>query len=99
MHVVWTAEAEAQLTRIDEYIGRHDSAAARRMVDLILARAQALEHHPGRGRKLREIPNSGLRELIIGNYRLIYRIRRDRVEVLTVFEGHRRLREDELGSP
>ena len=52
--------------------------------------------HPERGRRLPELPESGLRELIVDNYRLVYRRTSKAVEVLTVFEGHRLLRPDEL---
>jgi toxin ParE1/3/4 len=37
-----------------------------------------------------------IRELIVKKYRIIYRLRRDQIEILTVFEGHRRLRIDEI---
>ena len=43
-----------------------------------------------------ELPESGLRELIVDNYRIVYRRTPRAVEVLTVFEGHRLLRLDEL---
>ena len=42
------------------------------------------------------MPGAGLRELLVGNYRIIYRITSNTIEVLTVFEGHRLLRDDEL---
>jgi hypothetical protein len=45
---------------------------------------------------LADLPHSGLRELIVDNYRLVYRRTPKAVEVLTVFEGHRLLRPDEL---
>jgi plasmid stabilization system protein ParE len=44
------------------------------------------------------LPDSGLRELVIGNYRIVYRRTPSAVVVLTVFEGHRLLRPDELVS-
>ncbi|MBX3270785.1 MAG: hypothetical protein KF729_11010 [Sandaracinaceae bacterium] len=43
-----------------------------------------------------ELPGSGLREVIHRGYRLIYRLTSRHVEILTVFEGRRRLRADEL---
>ena len=46
--------------------------------------------------RLLEIPESGLRELIVDNYRIVYRRSKEAVEVVTVFEGHRLLRPDEL---
>jgi len=48
--------------------------------------------------RLPELPESGLRELLVGNYRIVYRRTPKTVEVLTVFDGHRLLREDELSS-
>ena len=55
-----------------------------------------MKEHPRRGRRLPELPESGLRELIVDNYRIVYRRTPKAVEVLTVFEGHRLLRLDEL---
>ena len=52
--------------------------------------------YPNRGRKLPEIPGSGLRELVVDSYRIVYRRMLNTIEVLTVFEGHRLLRRDEL---
>jgi len=55
-----------------------------------------LAEYPEQGRRLPEIPESALRELIVDNYRIVYRRTPKAVEVLTVFEGHRLLRPDEL---
>jgi plasmid stabilization system protein ParE len=35
----------------------------------------------------RERPD--LREVFVGSYRIVYRVRAERIDVLTVFEGHR----------
>ena len=43
-----------------------------------------------------ELPESGLREFIVGNYRLVYRQMPGAIEVLTVFEGHRLLHSNEM---
>lgn len=42
------------------------------------------------------MPRCGLRELVEGNYRIVCRLREGEVEILTVFEGHRRLPVDDL---
>jgi plasmid stabilization system protein ParE len=57
-----------------------------------------LADHPEQGRRLPELPESGLRELIVGNYRIAYRRTSNAVEVLTVFEGHRLRRLKELAN-
>lgn len=44
---------------------------------------------PESGRIVPEFGRDDFREFIIRSYRLVYRIFSDRIEVLTVFEGHR----------
>jgi len=39
-----------------------------------------------------ETSNLCIRELIVKKYRIVYRLRRDQIEILTVFEGHRQLK-------
>ena len=41
------------------------------------------------GRLVPELPETGLRELIFGNCRIVYRIHGETVQVPTVFESHR----------
>jgi addiction module RelE/StbE family toxin len=96
MKVIWTEQAWERLLEIERFIARDDPRAAARLIDKLIDRGDALAGHPERGRRLPELPESGLRELIVGNYRIVYRRTPKAVEVLTVFEGHRLLRQDEL---
>jgi addiction module RelE/StbE family toxin len=96
MRVVWTEQAWTRLVEIEAFIAKDSPAAASKFVDKLIERGEALARHPDRGRRLREMPGAGLRELLVGNYRIIYRITSNTIEVLTVFEGHRLLRDDEL---
>ncbi len=96
MKVVWTERAWERLTEIEAFVARGHPEAAVRLIDKLIARGDSLGRYPDRGRKLPEIPRSGLRELVVDSYRIVYRRRLNRIEVLTVFEGHRLLREDEL---
>jgi plasmid stabilization system protein ParE len=36
-----------------------------------------------------DVPGRELRELIEGNYRIVYRLNESTVEILTVFEAHK----------
>ena len=96
MKVIWTEQAWERLLEIERFIARDEPRAAARLVDMLIDRGDALTDHPELGRRLPELPESGLRELIVDNYRLVYRRTPKAVEVLTVFEGHRLLRLDEL---
>ena len=96
MKVTWTEQAWARLLEIERFVARDDPRAAARLVDKLIDQGDALAEHPERGRRLPELPESGSRELIVGNDRIVYRRAPKAVEVLTVFEGHRLLRPDEL---
>ena len=96
MRVIWTEQAWERLLEIEQFVARDDPRAAARLVDKLIDRGDALAEYPEQGRRLPEIPESGLRELIVDNYRIVYRRTPKAVEVLTVFEGHRLLRPDEL---
>jgi addiction module RelE/StbE family toxin len=95
MKVVWTEQARRRLSEIDAFIASDRPAAAARLIDKLVDRGDALASHPGCGRKLREIPGSGLRDLVVDPYRIVYRKTANSVEVLTVFEGHRLPRREE----
>ena len=96
MKVTWTEQAWERLLEIERFVACDDPRAAARLVDKLIDRGDALAEFPERGRRLPEIPESGLRELIVDNYRIVYRRSKKAVEVVTVFEGHRLLRPDEL---
>jgi toxin ParE1/3/4 len=87
MTVTWTEQAWGRLLEIERFVARDDPRAAARLVDKLIDRGEGLAKHPERGRRLPELPESGLRELIVGNYRLVYRRTPGGIEVLTVFEG------------
>ena len=57
-----------------------------------------LRDFPESGRVVPEIAKPEIREIVRGNYRLIYRCREDRVEILTAFHGARLLNEEDLSS-
>ena len=48
------------------------------------------------GRKVPEFDQDDVREVLLRNYRIVYRIHATEIRVLTVFEGHRLLPQDVL---
>ncbi len=93
MRLVWTERAVQDLEAIEFYIAHNNPTAAIAMTDELIARAEALPEHPRKGRVVPEVANPDIRELLVGNYRLVYRIHGKTIEVLQVFEGHRLLRD------
>jgi toxin ParE1/3/4 len=96
MKVVWTRQAFVRLAEIEDYIALDSAAAAEEHTAKLIRRAEALAQFPEMGRLVPELPGSGLRELIEGSYRIVYRVRARRIEILTVFEGHHLLPAEEL---
>jgi plasmid stabilization system protein ParE len=96
MKVRWTHEALVRLVEIEEFISRDSPSRARSFVDQIIERAESLPARPRIGRVVPEVSNPNIRELIFKKHRIVYRVRKDVVEILTVFEGHRMLRIGEI---
>jgi plasmid stabilization system protein ParE len=71
-------------------------AAARRWVDDLFAAIATLASLPERGRRVPEFPRPDVRELLLGSYRVVYRIEARRVAVLTVRHLRRRFDPDEV---
>jgi toxin ParE1/3/4 len=66
-------------------------------VKRIRAKAQLLRKFPSSGRTVPELQNRDIRELILGNFRIIYKtISNKRIDVLTVHHSARLLHEDDF---
>ena len=98
MPLIWSREARENLVDIEDFIARDSLERAVRFVDALIDHAEDnLPANPRSGRVVPEIGNSEIRELIYRGYRIVYRIKGELLEILTVFEGHRLLRRDESG--
>lgn len=98
MNILWTKHATNCLVEIEGFIALDDPVAAQRWTQQLIQRTEVLTEHPHAGRKLPEMPQDNLRELIEGNYRIVYRIHGETVQILTVFERHRLLPKGEIQS-
>lgn len=87
MKVHWTNNAVDHLVNIYEYISLNSPTYATRMVDRLTRRSQQIADHPLSGRKVPEYDVEDIRELIEKPYRIVYRIKQDRIDVLAVIHG------------
>ena len=90
MRLCWTQRARDDLFSIGRYIARHDSRAARSWIARLRKRARGAAETPLAGRVVPEMGRKDVREVFLKSYRIVYRVRRNSIEVLTIFEGHRR---------
>lgn len=91
MKVAWTDEAKAHLAGIHEFIKRDAPFYAVQTVDKLTRRVDQLIDHPRSGRIVPKYDDENLRELISRPYRLIYRIKPDRIDIIAVFHGAQQL--------
>lgn len=96
MKIIWTDEALKGLSEIEEYIARDSRKRADTFSSYLIERTVSITQNPEIGRIVPEISNHKIRELIVKNYRIVYKIAEKRIEVLTVFEGHKLLIIDEV---
>jgi plasmid stabilization system protein ParE len=81
---------------IKEYISEDSPDRAESWILEIFKTGERLVNLPTRGRIVPEFKKENLRELLIDNYRLVYRIKKTSIEIITVFEGHRQLNKKDL---
>jgi len=91
MKVVWTERARSRLEDILEFIALDQPANAERWVHQLIERGDSLADQASRGRVVPEYREPEVREVFEGDYRIIYRLRRDRIDILTVLHGSRPL--------
>lgn len=86
MEVIWTNQAIRKVNEIGNQIARDNYSAADKWVREIFSKTDQLIDHPRSGRMVPEYNEPDLREIITGNYRIIYRIRdhQNRVYIQTV---------------
>ena len=87
MKVYWTENAIRHLFNIYEYSAANSPTYALRMVDRITRRSEQISDHPLSGRTVPEYEAEDIREMIEKPYRIIYKIKADRIDVLAVIHG------------
>lgn len=91
--LTWTLPALREVRQIEQSISQQSLSGASTMTRRLRADAARLAMFPELGRVVPEWAIPNIRELIVGPYRLIYRYRRqeDRVQIIAVIHGSRRL--------
>ncbi len=96
MKIFWTKEALLRLQEIEEYISIDNPVVAREFVDKLISLAETLLDNPEKGRIVPELSLENIRELLHKNYRIVYLVKKNSVNILTVFEGHQLLKKEEI---
>jgi len=84
MKIIWTELAIEQLEEYADYIALDKPSAALSWAKKIQKSVRKLKDFSESGRKVPEINRRNIREIIDGNYRIIYRIEEKRISILTI---------------
>ena len=92
VRINWTFQAKNDLKDIADYISKDSKLYARRQVLKIRNRTIILKSQYYSGRMVPEIQDENIREIIEGNYRIIYRlVNENRIDILTIHHSSRDL--------
>lgn len=96
MKIVWSPLAVERASEIADYISQDKPAAATNWINVLFSKVDQLRANPEIGRMVPEINDRQFRELIYGNYRIIYHISAKQISILTVRHGKQILPTDEI---
>ena len=96
MKLIWSPLAIERVSEIAKYIAQDKPTAAEKWVDKIFNIVERLTELPESGRVVPEINNKAFREIISGNYRIIYKIEKTSILILTVRHGKQILPVEEI---
>lgn len=94
MKVHWTDRAKARLRLIHEHIAQDAPLVADQVIERLVARSRQIGELPYTGREVPEYQRDDLREVLERPYRIIYRIYKQRIDVVTVMHYRQLLPSD-----
>lgn len=89
--VFWTRQARQDLRAIRDFIAKDAPKTASAFVGRLRKSVERLRLFPFSGQLVPELGREDIREVICGYYRVIYRAKRDHVDVVAVYHGARLL--------
>jgi toxin ParE1/3/4 len=85
--VHWTSVAFRQFRGIVDYVAAFSPSAGSTLADRITQALDNLETFPRLGRMVPDYQDEAIRELIVGDYRVVYRLVGDEVRIIAVLHG------------
>lgn len=87
----WTVGAQKDLREIVARISGDSPVYTVAMAERIVSAVERVKHLPKLGRVVPEYDDETIREVIVGNYRVVYRLRGQRIGIVAVVHGSRDL--------
>jgi plasmid stabilization system protein ParE len=89
--IIWSRQAQDDLSAIRTFIARDSERYAQLTIDRIIAATDQLLNFPRSGRVVPEVGDDNLRELLVGFYRVVYRLQEPSIGIATVVHMSREL--------
>ena len=89
VEIKWTVQAADDLESIVNFISSDSVHYAKLLALDIIEAIERLALFPESGRVVPELEQKTIREILFGDYRIIYRIRKKVIEIITVYHGSR----------
>ena len=89
MKVRWTQQAVEDLRSIRLFIERDSPRYGRLVAERLYEATSRLEFFPYSGRPVPELGREEIRELIVGDYHIVYRVVEDAALLLTIYRSSR----------
>lgn len=87
--VIWSPSARTDLKAIVSYVAEQDREAALRLGQLIIESSRQIESFEFSARVVPEYGVDDLRERIVRNYRVIFRVRENQIQIVRVWHAAR----------
>jgi len=94
--VIWSPLAVEQTRDIASYIAQDKPSIAEQWAEDVFASVGRLTDFPKSGRIVPEIKKESIREIVHGNYRIVYRIHETQISILLVKSYRQKLSRDEI---
>lgn len=91
--VIFTKEGRDDLEDIFFDIDKFSSKYAIEWSDKVFEKIELLAKFPYMGRFVPEIRIESIREIFVGQYRVIYEVRQDKIEIIAIKSGRKSLSE------
>jgi addiction module RelE/StbE family toxin len=89
VNIIWSEKSLDDLESIATYIEKDSIFYAKSVVTNIFSKVDILLNFPLLGRVVPEYQDENIRELFIYSYRLIYKINKNNIAIVTVIHGKR----------
>jgi addiction module RelE/StbE family toxin len=91
MTIVWSNRAIERLAAIHDYIAHDTPQRAGTMLKELFESVEQLRMFPHSGKVVPEYERVEIREVLASNYRILYRISNDRIEIVNVLHQREQL--------